>query len=112
MAKSNRRKAQQKTRNERRKERYAAMDNTRPEGDSTYARKRRWLHGSGLFGFQVAEPKPWKSERGPENLPAREPTTLAAVKPRGARKCKKCGARVRAQRYFGDYVEHQCVGGD
>jgi hypothetical protein len=27
---------------------------------SRYARKREYLHKAGLWGFQVAEPKPWK----------------------------------------------------
>lgn len=30
------------------------------KGKSRYARKRKWLAGSGLFGFQVPEPKPWR----------------------------------------------------
>lgn len=27
---------------------------------SRYARKKKWLAGTGLFGFQVPEPKPWR----------------------------------------------------
>lgn len=30
------------------------------DGQSSYARKSRYLKKAGLFGFQVPEPKPWK----------------------------------------------------
>ncbi len=28
-------------------------------GDSTYARKKKWLAKNGLWGFEVPHPKPW-----------------------------------------------------
>jgi hypothetical protein len=49
------------TRKRRKKSRRQRYDpDTTPEGDSKYARKRRYLKRHGLFGFQVPEPKPWK----------------------------------------------------
>ena len=29
-------------------------------GDSRYARKRKWCISNGVWGFEVEEPKPWK----------------------------------------------------
>jgi len=31
-----------------------------PSGKSQYARKATYLNSHNLYGFQVAEPKPWK----------------------------------------------------
>jgi hypothetical protein len=33
----------------------------RPGGKSRYARKRDWLHAHSMWGFDVPEPKPWRS---------------------------------------------------
>lgn len=33
----------------------------RTGGKSNYARKHEWCARNGVFGFQVLEPKPWKS---------------------------------------------------
>lgn len=33
----------------------------RPGGRSNYARKAEWLNAHGVFGFEVPQPKPWRS---------------------------------------------------
>ncbi len=33
----------------------------RPGGASKYAKKAVWLNTHGVFGFEVASPKPWRS---------------------------------------------------
>ena len=52
-----------RTRNAGRKafKRSAEYRQAKPKGKSNYARKMRWLAGKFLWGFQVAEPKPWRS---------------------------------------------------
>lgn len=40
-------------------QRRASMD--RPGRKSKYARKAAYLHKHGLWGWQVPEPKPWKT---------------------------------------------------
>jgi hypothetical protein len=32
-------------------------------GESTYARKKKFCDRHGVYGFQVPEPKPWKSKK-------------------------------------------------
>ena len=32
-----------------------------PGGNSNYARKASYCRGNGVWGFEVPEPKPWKS---------------------------------------------------
>lgn len=48
------------------RQRAARRDrNSRPRpdglGKSKYARKYAWLHAHGMWGFDVPQPKPWKS---------------------------------------------------
>ncbi len=33
----------------------------RAGGKSNYARKREWCAKHGVFGFEIREPKPWRS---------------------------------------------------
>jgi hypothetical protein len=49
--------------NARKRKRLSYEAGQRPVGSSKYARKARYLARVGLFGFQVPEPKPWKSGR-------------------------------------------------
>lgn len=50
-------------RHEQRAKRRAAREAgmRRPGGKSMYARKRDYCHSHGVFGFEVATPKPWRS---------------------------------------------------
>jgi hypothetical protein len=32
-------------------------------GESQYARKKAYCHKNGVWGFEVPEPKPWKSSK-------------------------------------------------
>lgn len=39
------------------------MGMARPSGESNYGRKKKWLARNGVFGFEVREPKPWRTTR-------------------------------------------------
>lgn len=54
-----RRTIRERKRAARRVERELGMQ--RPGGQSDYARKKRWLMRHGVFGFEVREPKPWRT---------------------------------------------------
>lgn len=38
-------------------------ESDRSEGESQYARKKKYCDRHGVYGFQVLEPKPWKMSK-------------------------------------------------
>jgi hypothetical protein len=42
------------------KQKHKMARANKPKGKSKYAKKKQYLHSNSLWGFEVAEPKPWK----------------------------------------------------
>ena len=43
---------------------YKERSMSSPSGESKYGRKKAWCFKNAKWGFEVAEPKPWKKVKG------------------------------------------------